>query len=362
MKRALVLSLICVLGLGFSSLAASLTGYWDTDVTIDPQQTNFNDAISLTSEIGVTYTVGDWAFTSVTNLTEAGWAGQAFDAAGVLGAFTISSGLVFDPATPAFTSWDVTMGVSIAGVSFGSVFELDGDDAALELTGSGVAGDVVVDITVNFGDLTADDGCDLDWSGVEIGIDFPFCCADIAATLVFDCEGFDHILFETGGIAIPTLPWLTIDASVNFTMDEKTVTLDPNLDFGDFVCFDLDIDWTSTGGVNAPLVFGDLTIDRIELVCDIGAVTFTGVTDFTPEDEYFEWYTISTNDDGCCGPFSFDLGFYFLEGGARLFDIALIDADMSLQIASQFTFNMGLEVNVETGAFTQWLVGFLVTW
>jgi len=35
---------------------------------------------------------------------------------------------------------------------------------------------------------------------------------------------------------------------------------------------------------------------------------------------------------------------------------------MSLQIASQFTFNMGLEVNVQTQAFTEWTVGFYVTW
>jgi len=362
MKRALVLSLICVLGLGFSSLAASLTGYWDTDVTIDPQQTSFAAAIGLTSEIGVTYTVGDWAFTSITTLTEAGWDTQEFEAAGVLGAFSISSGLEFEPNTPAFVSWDVTTGVSIAGVSFGAVFALDGDDATLELSGSGVAGDVSIDITVYFGDDEGD-GCDLDWAGVEIGIDFPFCCADISADLVFDCSGFDSITFATGGIAIPNLPWLTIDAEIEFTMDAKTVTISPDLDFGDIVCFDLDIDWGATGGVNAPLVFGDLTIEGISLECDIGAVSFTGVTDLTAtEGEYFEWYTIETNDDGCCGPFGFELGFYFLEGGLRLFDIALIDVDMSLQIASQFTFNMGLEVNVQTQAFTEWTVGFYVTW
>jgi len=375
MKRALVLSLICVLGLGFSSLAASLTGYWDTDVTIDPQQSDFAAALSLTSTISVTYTVGDWAFTSVTGLTEDGWASQAFSAGGVLGAFSIESGLVFDPDVPEFSSWYVDTSVSIAGVSFGAVFTLYPNDVKLVLSGDGSAGDVVIDVNVTFGHVTYipdgaeggpvdGDGCDLDWSGITIGIDFPFCCADIAATLAFDCSGFDSILFETGGIAIPNLPWLTINASILFDLEDgKTVTLAPVVDFGDIVCFDLDISWAADGGENAPLVFGDLTISGISLECDIGAVTFTGVTDFTAaEDEYFEWYTIETNDDGCCGPFSFDLGFYFLEGGAKLFDIALIDANMELQIASQFTFNMGLKVNVQTEAFTEWTVGFYVTW
>jgi len=377
MKRALVLSLICVLGLGFSSLAASLTGYWDTEVTIDPQQADFSAAISLTSELGVTYTVGDWAFTSTTNLTEAGWVGQSFDVAGVLGAFSISSGLVFDPDVPSFTSWNVSTGVAIAGVSFGADFLLADNDVELTLTGSGVAGDVSVSVAVTFGGVTVDANgnpipgsdngiCDLDWSGVVVNIGFPFCCADIAAELAFNCSGFDYIEFAVTDIAVPLLPYLTIDATLTFTMDEKSLLLEPNLDFGDFACFELDIDFATTGGDMAPLVIGDISISGIGLTCDIGAVTFTGYSTFDGEnlikDTYWEYYMIETNDDACCGPFSFDLAFYFLQGGAKLFDVALIEANMELQIAAQFTFNMGLDINVESGAFTQWTVGFYVTW
>ena len=53
---------------------------------------------------------------------------------------------------------------------------------------------------------------------------------------------------------------------------------------------------------------------------------------------------------------------YFLEGGVRLFDMALIEANMSLQVAQQFTFSTGLEINVEVGNFSLWTVGFEVTW
>jgi len=365
MKRALVLSLICVLGLGFSSLAASLTGYWDTDVTIDPQQSDFSAAISLTSELGVTYTVGDWAFTSTTNLTEAGWVGQEFDVAGVLGAFSISSALVFDPDVPSFTSWDVSTGVAIAGVSFGADFTLADNDVTLVLNGSGVAGDVTVGVEVTFGG-DDNDICDLNWAGVVIDITFPFCCADIAAEVAFNCSGFDYVEFAVTDIVVPLLPYLTIDATLNFTMDEKTLLLEPNLDFGDFACFELDIDFATTGGDMAPLVIGDISISGIGLTCDIGAVTFTGYSTFDSgnliKDTYWEYYMIETNDDACCGPFSFDLAFYFLEDGVKLFDVALIEANMELQIAAQFTFNMGLDINVESGAFTQWTVGFYVTW
>ena len=361
MKRALVLSLICVVGLGLSGLAASLTGSWDTDITIDPQQSDFSLAIGIDSVLEVVYTIGDWAFTSVTTIDETGWLGQDFSVGGVLGAFSIASDLVFDPAVPEFTSWGVETGVSIAGVTFGVDFLLEDNDVTLVLSGSGVAGDVTVGVDVTFGG-DDNDICDLDWAGVEISLGFPFCCADIAAVVVFDCDGFDSITFTTGGIAIPNLPWLTIDAELVFTVDEKFLTLSPSFDFGDIACFDLDIDVAYTGGDMTVLSLDSFLIEGISLTCDIGAVTFSATSIFTGADPYWEWYTISTNDDACCGPFAFDLGIYFLEGGVRLFDIALIDANMSLQVASQFLFTMGLEINVETGAFAQWTLGFLVTW
>jgi len=180
MKRALVLSLICVLGLAVTGFAATLNGYWDTDVSIDPQQTNFNDAISLTSELEVVYTVGDWTFTSDTTLSQYGWVWQDFYVSGVLGAFSIASELYFDPNVPAFEYWQVNADVAIAGVSFGAEFDLWQNDADLWLTASGMAGDISIDVELVLGYWTA---CDFDFSWVIIEIGFPFCCADIAAEI-----------------------------------------------------------------------------------------------------------------------------------------------------------------------------------
>jgi hypothetical protein len=366
MKRALVLSLICVLGLAFSGLAATLSGSWDTDVTIDPGQTNFNDAIGLVSTLTVAYTVGDWTFTSVTDLDENGWTDQDFSVIGVLGAFTISSGLDFDPAANTFGEWTTTAGVSIAGVSFGMTFDLTPGDVELTLTGSGVAGDVTVDVTVTFG-TPDNDACDLDWTGVTIGIGFPFCCADIDLTVEFDCDGFVSACFGVVGIAVPNMPYMTLDADLCFDMDGKTLVLSPSFDFGAVACFDLYFDVDTSGNITIQ----DISIVGIGLSCDIGAVTFSGISYWGANDEapapltdtgYWEAYTIETNDDACCGPFGFDLTFFFLDGGVALFDIAEIDANMTLQVASQFEFSMGLNVDVNAGAFTLWTVGFLVTW
>jgi hypothetical protein len=351
--------------LAFSGLAATLSGSWDTDVTIDPGQTNFNDAIGLTSVLTVAYTVGDWTFTSITKLNEAGWTDQDFNVAGVLGAFSITSALDFVPATAEFGSWKTTASVAIAGVSFGGTFTLAGNDVTLVLTGSGVAGDVSVGASITFGGDN-NDICDLNWAGVTIDIGFPFCCADIDLEVKFDCTGFVSACFSVVGIAVPNMPYMTLGADLCFTMTEKTLVLSPDFDFGAVACFDLYFDVDTTGNITIQ----DISIVGIGLSCDIGAVTFTGVsywgTGTKPGalkgTEYWEAYTIETNDDACCGPFGFDLTFYFLDGGLALFDVAEIDANMTLQVAAQFAFNMGLNVDVNVGAFTLWTVGFLVTW
>ena len=71
---------------------------------------------------------------------------------------------------------------------------------------------------------------------------------------------------------------------------------------------------------------------------------------------------IATTDDGCCGPFAFDVTFSFMDNGLMLFDISLIEAEMSLQVASQFLFTMGFDIDVEAGGFSSWTLGFEVTW
>jgi len=95
-------------------------------------------------------------------------------------------------------------------------------------------------------------------------------------------------------------------------------------------------------------------------------VTFTGLSELPGGDlvdaPYWEVYTISTTDDACCGPFSFDISVYFLEGGLRLFDVGLFEAAMEIQISSQFTYNMALSIDVENQNFTEWLIGFVVAW
>jgi len=265
-KRTLALGLIGVLTLAFGGMAATLSGSWDTDLTIDPQQTNFNDAIAIVSVVTVTYTVTGWTFTSITDLDEGVWTDQDFVVSGVLGAFTITSALGFDPAVPAFDTWNTTAAVSMAGVSFVADFTLEDNDVTLVLSVSGVAGDVILGVESTFGG-DDNDICDLNWVDLEISLGFPFCCTVLEAAVSFDCDGFQNIVFAAEGIAIPNLPYMVLDATLEFTLQTKSLILSPSIDFGPVVCIDLYIDLGSTGGAGPGSV---LTLDDLHRAVVLG--------------------------------------------------------------------------------------------
>jgi hypothetical protein len=163
-----------VLGLGIAAFAGPLTGTWDTSISIDPSAAEFSDFfVSFSSTLGVDYTVGGWTFGSSSTFSEDGYSAQSFTGAGVLGAFTFDSTMVFLPMAvteethywntsytggtydrsqtddrtafytlmqnpfwcdndlfskvtePAFDTWTVEGSVSIAGINFGGLFYLD---------------------------------------------------------------------------------------------------------------------------------------------------------------------------------------------------------------------------------------------
>jgi hypothetical protein len=369
MKRALVFSLICVVGLAFAGFAQTLTGTWVTEVCLDPQTDSFAGAISLSSVLGVTYAIGSWAFTTTTTLDGAGWVDQDFSVTGLFGLITVSSALGFDPTVPEFDAWVTTLGLNMAGVSFGAVFTLEPNSTVLELSGSaGVGSDVVGSVAVTLGD---GETCNFDFVDVTIGLDFLFCdCAPIAMEIYFTCDGFEYIEFSTTGIAIPNIPWLTLGADLKFELQTKSITISPALDFGAFVCIDVYFDITDDGPATFP--GGTLVLDTIEIVgigisCTIGGVDFSALSMFDADGVdgdglYWEVYSIDVGADACCGGvFEFGLDMYFDKDHNSLFDVALIVADMKVNVTEQFAFTMGLDIDVN-GGFTSWCVGFEVNW
>jgi len=400
MKKALVLSLVAVLCLGAASFAQTLSGKWNTTVTIQPAG---SPLLAIKSELVVTYSISGWSFSSDTILKDTGWYSQKFDVTGTLGAFTVNSDLVFAPATLAMIQWVTSTELSLAGVDLTAKFVSVPGDTALLLTGKGTAGNVDVSATLKLGTAVYDtydtgfayssvgqfwyaatsnyDGCGFDFNSIDITVGFPFCCADVTAEVYFTCAGFQYADFGVTGIQVPNLPWFSFDANLHFTTQTKTIVLTPVFNFGNDACFNLYISQASNvdeDGVviapDSPLTLGDISLNGIDFTCTLGGVTFydisywgigsiydkPGILYATP---YWEAFKLTTSDDACCGPFSFALTMYFLDGSTQLFDISQVVASMSLQVAQQFKFTTGITLNLDASpTFTKWTIGFLVTW
>ncbi|MCX6092283.1 MAG: hypothetical protein NTX23_05400 [Candidatus Bipolaricaulota bacterium] len=363
MKRSLAAGLILALCVAVASSAQTLSGSWNTTVGITPSPA----VLSLDSELIVTYAVSGWSFTSDTLMDETGWADQRFDVSGTLGAVALGSSIDFTPTNPSafFGRWTATASASLSGVTYGGTFTLTPGNARLVITTSGVLGSATLGSSMTFGDLTPVGVCDLNWRGVTATIGFPFCCADVTGAMTFDCAGFNKATLKVEDIAIPGLAWVTLDALLTFQVQTKSLVLTPSFDFGLEPCFSLYL------GVGS-LILNDITIDGIGLSCNVGGVAFTGQsywgTGTKPSllsgTSYWEAYQIATTGEGCCGPFDFDVTAYFLAGGLQLFDVSKIVANMSIQIATQFTFSTGISIDLAAApnAFTQWTLGFLVEW
>jgi len=366
MRHSLLLGVLVAITLSLAGFGGSMTGSWSVEFRLNPQSAAFSDALEIWTELRVDYTIGEWTFGSITELDDTGWVDQEFSAIGVLGLLSISAALGFDPPTVSFEKWTTTVSGTFAGLSFSATFELYDEDAFLTLTGRGTTDDVNMNVTVKFGDDDDPIGeCDLDFTDASIGIDFTFCCAEVDARIYFDCDGFERIVFSAGGIAIPTLPWVTIDASLEFTVQTKTLSLSPNFEFG-AACLDVYVGVESSG--TGPVIIDDIYIDGIKVECDIGDVTFTGISFWGTHagkpgglGEYWEMYKIESGAEGCCGPLSFEAAVFFDEASNNLFDVAMISGDVSVAVTSNLTFSLELDIDVASGV-DLWTFGLDVEW
>lgn len=283
--------------------------------------------------------------------------------------------------------------VSFAGVDLRAYGGLQNGDVWLNLDAVYEDGVTTVGLDVRLGDI--DGVCDLPFSSATTFASWTFCCADVTFLTMFTCAGFNQAVVFVSDIMVPTLPWLSFDAQLAFTLGVegnggKTLFLSPEFDFGDTVCFDVYLDVEHTVG-SAPaqtMEFSAIEVEGLGIVCDIAGVTFEATsywgdprlvlyTDWDGNEnaaydfpgvlrgynqEYWEGYRITTTDDGCCGPFWFSIAALFKTGVIdQLFDVDLFDALMRIDMSQHFTFTTGLKIHAAAGV-KAWTIGFVVTW
>ncbi len=364
MRRVWILCAVLVVGVAVVGSAQALTGHWRIDLGIHPQTPSFVDAFRYSTELLVKYTIGDWSFSSLSKFEELGWNDQDFSALGVLGGFTISTALAFDPSVPEFEKWTTTTTVALGGVTFSNTFELYDEDVFMTLNARGSSGSVMINATLKLGDDDDPVGdCDLDFAEFTIGVEFPFCCADVEATIAFDCSGFENVVFEVEDIGLLELPWVTFDATLEFTVQSKSLTLTPEVEFS-ALCIEMYVDVETTGN----LTFEALHFDGFKLECDVGDVEFTAISfwgDFASKPsvlgDYWEMYKIEADEEACCGPFDFEAAVFFDEDSAQLFDVGRFTFDMSIEFTPSMEFIMGADFELATPT-TLLEFGFVVTW
>ena len=362
MRRSFAASLLMIVAVGVCAMAQSISGVWDVEVTIDPAAGTIADFLDFTTTGTVTYEIGGWAFTAVTQLDDTGWIDQTFSVGGLLGAFSLGMDLDLDPAG-AFETWEVTAGTTFGGVTFDFDFTLADSDITFVVGASSTAGDVEIDVTTTFGG-DDNDICDFPWAGVDITIEFPFCCAEVSATLAIGCEGFDYVFLSVDDISIPPLPWLTIDADLTFRLETKELVLSPDFDFDTGLCFDIYVSVDQQTGSQV-LGIGDIHIGGLKLVCEFDNVTFTGISFWGSTGKpgelgsYWEMYKIESNEETCCGPLSFETAIYFDEGSSNLLDVSFFEFELEVELGDPLTFTAGLEIDIDAPTI-EFIFGFLM--
>lgn len=316
MKKALVLSLFVMLGVGVAC-SAQLQGEWDTWLKLDITPTfGLN---SFYSFLDIQYLVGGWTLEAATIINEDGLYNIWFEAYGSLGAFSMWSLAAFDPTptAPLFATFENGAEVSIAGVDIYALFAIQpvgaGWGSGFALGGIGTAGDIRIgaEITWNLGsnlwgiflyglngwvtdwtysfcsavggtDLwqpiwyygslgVIQSGCEVIFSYITAVAQFPICCADVYVMARFSCTGFDCLGFLAKNVDIG-LDWLKIyQLGFTYTLTDKNAGIFFQVVTGDIVCFK---PYFTVQFDEATAAIQGITLNALTLSCTVGGCEF----------------------------------------------------------------------------------------
>jgi len=336
---------------------STLSGDWSFEATFDPGPPF---ALGLTTNLDLTYEVGDWSFSMGTKFGTSGWTGQDFEMDVDLGGVDFSSSVGFNPLTAAFKRWSNDLDLDLEALSLSVGFDVAPNYVSLDLSGSGEIDDVSLDLDIGF---RSKGDCNLLFESLDVTVDFPlFCEYGGSIEIGVKDDGFDELVFDLSGIDLPGIPWLEYGMEIAFEVDEKTVKMRPKFNFGETSCVDVYIE------VQTPThnTFTSVTVYGFKFQAEVGAVTFEGISylDGTHKlnGKYWEMYSLSINEENCCGPASATLKVYFLEGGIGLFDIGLFEGAFSLELGESITIDTSFTWDIEAGALEELTLSFEMSW
>ena len=314
MKKALVISMLVVAGLGLAAFAGPFSGTWSTCIAFDmgADDITFYDTCGFNSWLDLNFETCGWNFHSFSyfgQFTTAGlngWLTQRFQASGSVGAFSGFSYLDFTPGVgdaAKFDQWLSGVDISIAGVELYAYFDVErykycdaNDDLVwTDDVGSGwlagvkgVAGDCTIQAEALFNLSSYATFGEVDpWNGYSFGdflayagsSAFAVNCLRGCASMTIADEAFhivqtDCCVCWTGAhveVAFPFACVETVKLYANFSCDNGFDYFRVNLnDIDSGVCCgwllidDIDIKWTvqtkSVAKIDIDFVVGDTCI------------------------------------------------------------------------------------------------------
>lgn len=405
MKRVIVTAAVIAMLAGLVLLAAGpLSGSWDTEIRIDTTTPSFE---GLQSVLNLDCPWSNLSVTSGSELQLFGFLWQEFGVHGSLGAFQVQGNLLFGPSTADYIYMQMLATIELAGGEAG-VYFAQLSDAVL----GGPADGFAIRISGSFGDLELVSMTELgarvrddDFSGITIvhaasglyrtydtnplvpgqgftgekimlsGLTFG-CADDIKASLYFTCDGFDSLSFQVAGIRTP-LPWFSLDATLTFQLQTKSLVLVPHLSLGQLACLNVYADLITGDGDNAPIE--GISIYGLELSCTLGSVTLRDLSVLDPSryaittpaygsviegiadaigqgheyyPDYWEMLSIDIPLVSCCGGSSHVVIYtYFSQGASSLFDWAMTSAEASVALGERLEFRGGVEFSAVGGKY-----------
>jgi len=369
----LLLAVVSVATAGFSFTE----GAFNSLIYVNPADAAFD--VNLVSTLILRFQLENVGLQLLSMFSETGWTHQIFIVTGAVGSANFAADVRFDPMTPALDSAKL-IGILFAyGADLRAtlLIEPGASGAITEMLGQSVDGsDIRFRFFFNADEYgrIIDPNCGMSFTGAEMSVSqFGLaCCSELSinASMTFTTAGFEALVFELDQVAFDLFPWVILDVELRFELEEKVLEV-LDLRVSPYIsawedCFSMSIsfDYGATmTDVEA------LSIDSLSMECEIGGISFEATSYLNSgqtarprlrsiasnlNETYWEWYRIWREQDGCCGPFGFEVAFYFLDGGLRLFDLSAIQALFSVQSASGFEFGSAMEFDLEA-AGNQWV-------
>jgi len=403
-----VLVLFCA---GGALASDGFTGSWRAEIGLSPQQTQPFSAFQSTLDVGLGLSFLEIA--SVSDFMFDGWLWQEFDLTAALGMVRFDGQILFEPQSGSFIYAQGMLSlefppvtVSLYGAAVGAtllepanmgyVFDIYGEILGGALSfesatfmGADLSGITFTAVTSSPTGLARKtfltdptiDPLPIQFSGQELTFSASaFCCIELTSLTTFGKVGFESQEIELEFIQLFGLP-LNITLDFIYTLQTKSYVFTPSLET-DYGCLSIYTNLLGSGGtITGVDIYGigfqftlpgatltsvsnlnttDYVITRPEfgLLVESLADAVAGGHLYYPQDY---WEVVSLVIDvppvGC--GFSFSVETFFSTSTGLLFDWA--GSTMGVTLSLGTSVSMSTTITIDTTGFSQWTLGFEVS-